>query len=68
MGRGAVTEAEILASLQELAERIERGGLKAVTIRAKTDEGEIEHTFPLETQEQRDAALLFVKQVLGQVH
>jgi hypothetical protein len=57
------------AMLQDMAERIERGGVKSATIRAMTREGEmIEHTFPLETEEDQNTALLFIRKLLGQVH
>lgn len=63
-----VTEAEVRQMMKELAERIERGGLEEVTIKVMTSEGELEHTFSLRTKEDRSAALLAVRSVLGQVH
>jgi len=68
MARDSVSPEEVNAMLAELAERIERGGLKSVTIKAMTTEGEVEHTFPLETEEERLAALLTIRKLLGQVH
>jgi hypothetical protein len=60
---------DVFDMLQDMAERIERGGLKSATIRAMTREGEmLEHTFPLETEEDQNTALLFIRKLLGQVH
>jgi hypothetical protein len=59
---------EVRAMLQDLAERIERGGLKSVTFKIMTDQGEQEHTFSLKTEEEQLAALVTIRKLLGQVH
>jgi hypothetical protein len=59
---------EVRAMLQDLAERIERGGLKSVTFKFMTDQGEQEHTFSLKTEEEQLAALVTIRKLLGQVH
>jgi hypothetical protein len=67
--RSGVTEEEVRQMMVELAERIERGGLESVTIKAMTSDGEdLEHTFSLKTEDERLAALLAIRKVLGQVH
>lgn len=66
--RSGVTEAEVRQMMEEVAERIERGGLQEVTIKVMVNEGELEHTFSLRTEEERTAALLAIRTVLGQVH
>ena len=55
---------ELRRYLEETALQIQRGELKSVTF---TD-GAIERTFPLVTEEERDAALLTIRTILGQVH
>ena len=55
---------ELRRDLEETALQIQRGELKSVTF---TD-GATERTFPLGTEEERDAALLTIRTVLGQVH
>jgi hypothetical protein len=55
---------ELRRELEQTARQIERGELKSVTF---TD-GAIERTFPLGTEEERDAALLTIRTILGQVH
>jgi hypothetical protein len=55
---------ELRRDLEATALQIERGELKSVTF---TD-GAIERTFPLDTEEERDAALLTIRTILGQVH
>ena len=55
---------ELRRHLEDTAMQIERGELKSVSF---TD-GTIERTFPLDTQEERDAALLTIRRILGQVH
>lgn len=68
MARDKVSDEDMRAMLAELADRIERGGLKSVTIKAMTDAGELEQTFALETEEEQLAALLTIRKLLGQVH
>ena len=55
---------ELRRDLEDTALQIERGELKSVTF---TD-GAIERTVPLGTEEERDAALLTIRTILGQVH
>ncbi|HET8748396.1 MAG TPA: hypothetical protein VFM98_22560 [Ramlibacter sp.] len=55
---------ELRRDLEETALQIQRGELKSVTF---TD-GAVERTFPLGTEEERDAALLTIRTILGQVH
>lgn len=63
-----VTPEELLAVFADVAAQIERGEAKSVTFKAMTSEGEIEHTISLETEEERDAALLAFRKILGQLH
>lgn len=55
---------ELRRDLEATALQIECGELKSVTF---TD-GAIERTLPLGTEEERDAALLTIRTMLGQVH
>lgn len=55
---------ELRRDLEETALQIQRGELKSVTF---TD-GAVDRTFPLGTEEERDAALLTIRTILGQVH
>jgi hypothetical protein len=68
MAKEKVHTHDVRAMLQDMAERIERGGLKSVTFKIMTDQGEQEHTFSLKTKEEQLAALVTIRKLLGQVH
>jgi hypothetical protein len=69
MANDRVSPEELRAMLQEVSELIERGGnMQSLTIKAMVDDSEIEHTFSLRTEEERLAALVAIKTLLGQVH
>jgi hypothetical protein len=55
---------ELRRELEETALQIQRGELTSVTF----THGDIERTLPLRTEEERDAALLTIRTILGQVH
>lgn len=55
---------ELRRDLEETALQIQRGELTSVTFA----HGAIERTLPLRTEEERDAALLTIRTILGQVH
>ena len=63
-GNDGIDPDELRRDLEETALQIQRGELKSVTF---TD-GAVERTFPLGTEEERDAALLTIRTILGQVH
>lgn len=65
-----VTADELLEMFREIARRIEGGQRGTVTLKylLAGDDTEHEHTFSLETEEDRNAALLAIRTVLGQVH
>lgn len=64
-----LTVEQLQQSLRDLAERLERGeNLKAVEIGYWVD-GELhEHTFSVETEQERNDVLLAIRIMLGQVH
>jgi hypothetical protein len=54
--------------LQDLANRIQRDGVRSATLKFMTNDGEQEYHLELRTEEERDAALLALRKILGQVH
>lgn len=68
MARNKVAPEEMHAMLQDMADRIERGGVRSVSFRLMTDAGEQEYSFSTETEEEQLAALLTIRKLLGQVH
>lgn len=68
MARGKVSEQEMLDLYAQVLERIESGKVTEVTIKAQTADGEIEHTISVATEEEREAAIVALRTVLGRLH
>lgn len=69
MAAGSVTPDEIRQMLRDVAQRLEQGAdIKSVTLRFLVDDEEHEHVINVETEEERTAALLAIRTVLGELH
>jgi hypothetical protein len=63
-----VSTDDVFAMLRELADAIQTGSAKTVTLKMLVDGALREHTINMENQEERDLALASINKLLGRLH
>jgi hypothetical protein len=63
-----VTTDDVFAMLRELADAIQTGNAKSVTLKMLVDGALREHTINMENQEERDMTLASITKILGRLH